>query len=519
MMALLASTAISFAPALAAEGATELTRQLQMLQEQLRSVQQQLEALKASDAASRAAIAKETETREAAEKAARDAALAAGGRLVVSEGKSQVIPAQNPKVVESGTHRFTLSSPDNAWTIAPTGRLHFDVGAYLSQKPESTTAQIGTTAGGRLSSGVNVRRARFGVTGRAMNDFTYSLILDAGGATDNATLINTAQIGYTGIRNTIFEAGYFSQYFTLEQSTSSNDIMFIEKSMGTNLATSFNTGTARSGAGFRTWGPNYWIGAYVNGSSVGQAHQLTKRTLGAFQRITFNPIQNDLQSVHIGAAVSELFKAPNAGLGTPETITLSDRPELRIDPSVLVNTGALGTLANPVTGGMVYNAESAAAFGGLFYQGEYFHYTVDRRGKTKAKFDAGYAMVSYTVGGRRTYTANCGCYSSVNPVTPFSPLQGGMGAFEFAARVSYADLTDQYNSSLLAAAQPNMVNGGRETNLTVGLNWYWNSNMRWMFNYIHANFDKANPRTATGNIGIPVGLSMDAIAARFQVVF
>ncbi|MDX2143727.1 MAG: porin [Rhodospirillaceae bacterium] len=514
---LLATTALAGAPVRAADTAADLARQLQALQEQVRQMQ---EKLKANEEATKEALAKETAAREASEKMVREYAIESGANVVFAEGQRKLVVGSNPKVVQSGTNRFTLSSADNAWTIAPTGRIHFDFGGYLSQRPEGTTGP-GTVAGGRLTGGVNVRRARLGVAGRAMNDFTYELILDAGGATDGTAAINTAKIGYTGIRNTIIEAGYMANLFVLEEASSSNDILFIERSSPSTLATSFTAGDPRAAAGIRTWESNYFLAAYMTFSTPNTPHAQTRRSLGAYQRATYNIINEPLKTLHVGVSAAQIFDVPNTGPNTASSITLSERPELRVDPTNLLNTGALGTLANPVTGANVYNVETAATLGSFFYQGEYFKMTFDRRGKTKAKFDTGYAQVSYTFGGRRNYSANCGCYGGVNPVAPFSPIKGDMGAFEIAARVSVADLTDQYDPTLLitSPANFNFVNGGKQTNYTLGLNWYWNSNMLWKFNYIHTDFERLNPRTAAIPTPIPLGLKLDAIAGRFQVMF
>jgi phosphate-selective porin OprO/OprP len=514
--------AIMAGPAYAADSTAELARQVQMLQDQLRAVQQQLEVLKANDAAAKDALAKETATREASEKAARDAALVAGGTLVFADGKTQVVPAANPKVTQSGTNRFAMSSADGNWTIAPTGRVHFDMGTWLSQKPQLATGP--GTPGSKLSSGVNARRARLGVTGKALGDFTYSLILDAGGGGgDSTAAINEARFGYTGIRNTVIEIGYGSQYFTMEEATSSNDIIFLERSTPTTLASGVNSGDPRGAVGFRTWESNWWFGAYLTAGTpnqpAGGAHGLTKRGFGAYERATYQVIQSDLQSLHIGVGAAQLFQVPNGGAGTFSTITMSDRPENRIDGTALLSTGALGTAASPVTGVQIYTGELAGTYEGFFFQGEYFKYVVQRRGKPKADFDGAYVMATYTIGGRHNYNAASGSYGGVNPVTPFSPNKGGMGAFEFALRVSYADLHDHYTSSLPAAAQPFMVNGGRQTNYTAGINWYWNSNILVKLNYIHTNIDKANPVTATITTPIAAGIKTDALVGRFQVAF
>ena len=208
---------------------------------------------------------------------------------------------------------------------------------------------------------------------------------------------------------------------------------------------------------------------------------------------------------------------PNSGPGTARSLTFSDRPELRIDPSNFINTGALGTVANPVTSTQIYSAEVAGTYRAWYFQGEYFRTVVARNGRPKLNFDSAYLQASYAWGGTRKYTANCGCYGGINPIEPFSLSGGGPGAWEVAARISYANFTDLFNSSLSTAAQtPGFANGGRQTNFTAAVNWFLNSNMLFKFNYIHSSLDKASP-SALG--GIPAGIEMDAIAGRMQFMF
>jgi hypothetical protein len=42
--------------------------------------------------------------------------------------------------------------------------------------------------------------------------------------------------------------------------------------------------------------------------------------------------------------------------------------------------------------------------------------------------------------------------------------------------------------------------------------------MRFMLNYVHADFDKANS-SSSGILGAPIGATMDAIALRTQVAW
>jgi phosphate-selective porin OprO/OprP len=66
-----------------------------------------------------------------------------------------------------------------------------------------------------------------------------------------------------------------------------------------------------------------------------------------------------------------------------------------------------------------------------------------------------------------------------------------MGAWEIGYRYSHIDLNDTDAG----------VNGGIETNQTAGLNWYWNHNVRIMFNFTHAHVED-RPSLPDGNESI-----------------
>src|SRR3984893_15919106 len=131
-----------------------------------------------------------------------------------------------PHVSQSATNRCSLESADGQYSIALTGRLHLDPGDYIRVHPDSRASPVSN-----LSSGFNARRARIGVTGKAFGDWTYTFIYDAGNSNDLTPRgIEYAQINYRGFKNTILDFGYSDTFFTLDEATSSNDLMFMERS-------------------------------------------------------------------------------------------------------------------------------------------------------------------------------------------------------------------------------------------------------------------------------------------------
>ena len=70
------------------------------------------------------------------------------------------------------------------------------------------------------------------------------------------------------------------------------------------------------------------------------------------------------------------------------------------------------------------------------------------------------------------------------------------------------DLNDQFGSIAGIA-------GGQQTIYTAGLNWYVNSNIRFMMNYLHGTVEKQASAVSTVN----TGANFDAIAGRMQIAF
>ncbi len=520
---------------------TAPTDRIDAIEKQIQDLQGQLQTLKRELGDTKEKLRQsQSETKRAQAQAQKASQAAAQAETQIETMPAQpaapvapvaVAPPPGPHVAQTSGNRFGLESADGQNSIYLTGRLHFDLGDYMDYHPDSKFASVQD-----LNSGVNARRARLGVTGKFAGDWAYTFIYDFGGSTDEGPGgggvttggIQSAQITYNGLYKgpypVAFDVGYMDTPFTLDEATSSNDIMFVERASIQTVASNIFANDFRSALGMRSNDDRYWAGIYATGPQSGATHG-TGEQFGAFGRATYQLLQAPDYSFHLGGDIGALLKPPT--VGGIRTITLSDRPEDRVDPTSILSTGALGTAANPVNGAQVYGAELAGGWNSLFAQAEYYHIDVDRAGLPSNGFDGAYVEGSWTITGEhRKYLPATGAYSAIVPDHPFRPWNQdyGTGAFELAARYSTIDLNDDFISGVAPAKGSNAVGGGRQNVYQVGLNWYPNANMRFMLDYLHGTIDKAFSTAAGGGIagtplGAEIGGNFDALVLRSQFAF
>jgi phosphate-selective porin OprO and OprP len=503
-----------------AQSAASNDAEIALLKQQLRLMEQKLDRLQKQTSANTAAAA--TANAKAEAKVANvNAAYPVKGPIAASDA-----------IVKMPNNRPTICTADGQNCVSITSRLHFDAGGY-DYRPNTAA-----TNPQRLDDGVNARRARIGVIGKFMGDWNYALIYDFGGSSDgfaSTASVNGAAVGFlpggalSGLENAYLsytgfnpfggklaiEGGIMDLPYTLDEATSSNDILFMERASSGTIATNIAAGDFRSAFGARWYNDSFWAGAYATGPATGAIHSAssvnpngTTEQYGVVARVAGQVLSGKDYSLHLGGDAQFLVQPPHNLIAQTQTLTLSDRPELRLDPTTIVTTGALAG----VSGAQVYSAEAAGTYGPLFFQGEYFWYNVDRTAFVplpSVNFQGGYAEASYVLTGEaHRYNPGAAAYGGIVPVNPFSLTGGGWGAWEIAGRFSTIDLNDR-----LAAA--NGVAGGRQTVYTVGLNWYANSNVRLMFNYLHGDISKQVSPTNFGD----TGAKFDAFAMRTQVAF
>lgn len=145
--------------------------------------------------------------------------------------------------------------------------------------------------------------------------------------------------------------------------------------------------------------------------------------------------------------------------------------------------------------------------------GEYQNVWLNRIGLEDVNFHGAYVYVSYFLTGEHMpWDRESGTLDRIKPFENFFLVDRcgdcgvgrGWGAWQIAARYSYADFTDAD------------VRGGVGESFTAGLNWYWTAYSRMQFNYIYGEISESrlndgNPAPDFGNYQI--------LGARFMVDF
>jgi len=150
------------------------------------------------------------------------------------------------------------------------------------------------------------------------------------------------------------------------------------------------------------------------------------------------------------------------------------KPESNVSDTSLVDTGFI----NSTQSSYLYGFETALQFGKLGFQSEYMINKLDRADHKDLKFHGFYLYASYFLTeDYRPLNKSLAEFEKIKPTSY-------RGALELAFRFSYIDLDDKD------------IYGGHERNVTLGMNWYLNKNIRFMSNIIHANANKRGIKTS-----------------------
>ena len=408
-------------------------------------------------------------------------------------------------------NRATIRTADNRFQLAFRGRFQFDSGLFF-QDPDLPSY---VTVGRDLRNGANFRRAQIGVEGRVYRDFNYEFVFDFGSSgTERAGQIYLLRVAYTGIPYFTINAGAIQPKFTMDDSTSSAEITFLERASIINaILDPFGGSDSRRGveliyqrADLFKGGDNLLISTAFTGERIAavktddEGSQLTGRIAYRFH-------SDERSNFQIGFDAARILNKPN-GL-----MSFGDRPETRVDGAQLVGFGFNGLApAVPAKTAWLYGVEGAMNYGSLYLGGEYYRYTLDRTDPSleDPKLGGWYLQASYFLTGEmRPYLPASAAWGSPAIVSPFALDSGSWGTWEIKARYS----NNNFNALVSDPVIANRVLGGEQNIVTLGANWYLNRNLRWMFDYLIVDVDRRDTS------GQPVGQDFNAFVNRLQFSF
>ncbi len=311
---------------------------------------------------------------------------------------------------------------------------------------------------------VILRRARLGIDVEIDDNWDFLIEYDFG---EDSVTANDVRLRYRLPKGRLI-LGQTKVPMGLNELTGSNDITFIERASNSNAIVV----ARRLGLSYHLFEDNYSFQTMVYSLAIDDDKPDGGAPVGAAGRVVFNPIKQDSHMLHLGVsmAIEDFADTQDTGY--------SDYPEARPGDARLIDTGAL----EDATGTLKYGLEAAYKNGPFSVESEYLSVNLDRADNRDPRFDGYHIQTSYVLTGEsRSYDE--GNFGSISP-------SGPRGAWEVAARFSSTDLNDKG------------VVGGKQENITLGLNYYANSNLRFMANLIRSDIAEGENGDETVNIAL-----------------
>lgn len=406
---------------------------------------------------------------------------------------------------------FELETADKQFRVHVGGRTQIDAVFFQGD------SAFNNSGGARASDAVDFRRARLRVDGTMYGwidwvieyDFVNGANVNPPAAPSESSIVNT-----TGLTDAYFvfndipvvghiKAGLFKDPIGMEHNTSSRYLEFMERSYIQDAFTGpSNNGFVPGLMIYDNWdGENgTWATGFFKNTTNPYSYGLGGGEYAWTSRVTYLPCYEDdgERLVHVGMSGS--IRDLNDG-----QIRYRARPALRNGPGpwnpVIADTGTFTGDNQGLLGG-----ELAANWGSLSLQGEFFgSWVTDSVGNFApfvgtplgTTFVYGWytEALYYLTGEIRNYDRKAGAYSRTTPLENFKICKG-LGAWQIGARYSKLYLRDSG------------IDGGVVDDITLGLNWYLNPNLKLQANYVLTHGDPPVIGTPRGMNGTIQGFGM-----------
>jgi phosphate-selective porin OprO/OprP len=319
----------------------------------------------------------------------------------------------------------------------------------------------------------------------------WSFRLSIGGLTQGGrfdgrqVFIDEAYVIYSADRLR-WTAGQQTEPFSLENDMSGLATTFMERALPNALTPGNTVGLSLSA----TRGP-WFLDTGIFGPDLAGSRDVSNQGLGWSGRAAVVPKADGEKVIHLGASLSwrGLFDLIEDNL-----TFIRSRPEVGLTDVRYVDTGDLPGI-NHITR---FGLEGAFQSGPVSLQAEYSRTFLSRENAYgNAAFDGWYVYASwFPFGGSRKY-------SRQKALFVYPDIRSAWGEWEVAVRYSMLNLND------------GSVRGGKEQNVTFGLNWYVTPKLRIMANYVLV----FNDQYADGNGTLIGGDSPQVFQMRLQWKF
>ncbi len=343
----------------------------------------------------------------------------------------QTTQAIKPVVVKAASDQFTAQLG---------GRLQIDAASYSGDP--------------KMGNGTEVRRAYLTLKGTLSPDWAYRFQYNFADTGEDGKGILDAFVAYQGMDDFDVTIGNFKAPFTLHEATSDNFVTFTERASIAAFSPGRQIGAMISDNNDdRTWA----IGAF--GESVSQHGGEEDEAFGISSRATWSPLNQPRQVLHLGLGMNY------QQTGSLDTVRYKQQAETHVAGVNLVDTGVINQAENVLKLG----AEFAGVWGPFATQIEYVSTRVNRNKVDDVHFDGWYVETSYFLTGESRHYSQ-GHFARTIPFKQVGT--GGSGAWQLALRYSELDLND------------GAILGGETEAVTLGLNWFPTSALRFSANYV-----------------------------------
>jgi phosphate-selective porin OprO/OprP len=411
--------------------------------------------------------------------------------------------------LQSSNKGLKFESPDHYFKVAIGGRIEFDAEANATSSSLESTKTYSTAGSlaslntiGAQNSDWEIRRTRINLEGSIGDHVEWKNVLEF---VKNGSADKEVYVGFYNLGDWLpnVRAGQMYEPFGQNQTVSDVDLTFLDFAAAANAFCPFSNPGFLVRKDLKDHDKNtrltWQAGVFRPDGNVGDDSGVGTKGVGGYAftgRLTGRPWYDDGDFLHVGVSLRHASVA-----GHNQTVVFSATPETHLFPSV-VSTGAFVAQTDTKV-----DLESAFVKGPFSLEGEYIVDHVHTGSASPFEdptFHGYYGQVAYTLTGERRGWKPLDALF-MNPTPSHNAFEnGGIGAWEVAARYSALDLND--------GAPGNHIAGGRMEIVSLGLNWYVSQVAKVMWDVDRAQVSPGDPRLGRGG-------SAFLVQMRVQVAF